>query len=86
MVTTVSGNAMRSTQVLVSPKYQIIIPKQVREMMKIHPGQRLEVLTYGNSILLVPVVPIKSARGMFKGIDTTIPHELDRKFFRESKT
>ena len=69
---------MSSTQVLVSPKYQIVIPKQVREMMKIRPGHKLEVIAYGNSILLVPVIPIKKARGMFKGIDTTIVDEPDR--------
>jgi AbrB family looped-hinge helix DNA binding protein len=69
---------MSSTQVLVSPKYQIVIPKEVREMMKIRPGQKMEVIAYGNSILLVPVIPIKKARGMFKGINTTIESEPDK--------
>lgn len=68
---------MSSTQVLVSPEYQIVIPREVFEMTKIHPNDKLEAITYGNSILLVPVIPIQKARGMFRGINTTIELELD---------
>ena len=64
--------------VLVSPKYQVVIPKAVREALNLHPGQRIQVIQYQNRIELVPLRPIKSARGFLRGIDTTIEREDDR--------
>ena len=42
------------TTVTVSPKYQIVIPKEIRERMGIKPGQKLRALTYGNRLEFVP--------------------------------
>ena len=64
--------------VLVSPKYQVVIPKQVREALNLQPGQRMQVIQYQNRIELVPLRPIQSARGFLRGIDTTVEHEDDR--------
>ena len=64
--------------VLVSPKYQVVIPKVVREALKLQPAQRIQVIQYQNRIELVPLRPIKSARGFLRGIDTTIEREEDR--------
>ena len=64
--------------VLVSPKYQVVIPKVVREALNLQPGQRIQVIQYQNRIELVPLRPIKSARGFLRGIDTTIEREEDR--------
>mgnify|MGYP000273446670 FL=1 len=64
--------------VLVSPKYQVVIPKVVREALNLRPGQRMQVIQYQNRIKLVPLRPIKSARGFLRGIDTTIAREEDR--------
>ncbi|MBK7218113.1 MAG: AbrB/MazE/SpoVT family DNA-binding domain-containing protein [Candidatus Promineofilum sp.] len=64
--------------VLVSPKYQVVIPKVVREALNLQPGQRIQVIQYQNRIELVPLRPIKSARGFLRGIDTTIEREDDR--------
>ena len=64
--------------VLVSPKYQVVIPKAVREALNLQPGQRIQVIQYQNRIELVPLRPIKSARGFLRGIDTTIEREEDR--------
>ncbi len=64
--------------VLVSPKYQVVIPKAVREALNLQPGQRIQVIQYQNRIELVPLRPIKSARGFLRGIDTTIEREDDR--------
>jgi AbrB family looped-hinge helix DNA binding protein len=64
--------------VTVSPKFQIVIPRAVREAMGIRAGQKIRVIPIGNRIELVVVKPIKSMRGMFKGIDTTVPREKDR--------
>ena len=64
--------------VLVSPKYQVVIPKLVREALNLQPGQRMQVIQYQNRIELVPLRPIKSARGFLHGIDTTVEREDDR--------
>ena len=62
----------------VSPKYQVVIPKTVREKVGVTPGQRLQVLAYDDRIELVPIRSLKKLRGYLKGIDTTVPREDDR--------
>jgi AbrB family looped-hinge helix DNA binding protein len=62
----------------VSPKFQVVIPKEMRESLKLAPGQKLQALLYENRIELIPVRPIKKMRGFLKGIDTTIDRETDR--------
>ncbi len=66
------------TSVTVSPKYQVVIPKEVRESMGIVSGQKIQMLTYGNRIELIPIKPMKELRGFLKGIDTTVKREKDR--------
>jgi len=53
------------TRVTVSPKYQVVIPKEVREKLGIQPGQKVEVFAVGSRVELVPVQPIASFRGRF---------------------
>jgi AbrB family looped-hinge helix DNA binding protein len=57
--------------VTVSPKYQIVIPLDVRTEMNIKPGQKMAVLKIGRSLHLVPIRPIKEMRGVAKGLPTT---------------
>ena len=64
--------------VTVSPKFQVVIPRVVRESLGIKPGQKVQVIAYDNRIELVPVKPVKKMRGFLKGIDTTVPREADR--------
>lgn len=64
--------------VTVSPKYQVVIPRRIREALGIRPGQKIQAIQYGNRIELVPVRPLKDARGFLAGIDTTIDREPDR--------
>jgi AbrB family looped-hinge helix DNA binding protein len=64
--------------VTVSPKFQVVIPLAVREELGLIPGEKLRVLRYQDRVELIPVRPIKSVRGMLKGIDTTIEREGDR--------
>lgn len=64
--------------VTVSPKFQVVIPAQVRRNLGIKPGQKLWVLEYDGRIELLPVAPPSSLRGFLKGIDTTVPREPDR--------
>ena len=65
-------------QVTVSPKYQIVIPKAVRESVGLSPGDKLQVILYSGRIVLVPSLPIRASRGSLPGIDTTVPREEDR--------
>ncbi|MEJ2333793.1 MAG: AbrB/MazE/SpoVT family DNA-binding domain-containing protein [Desulfobulbaceae bacterium] len=66
------------TSVTVSPKYQVVIPKEIRESMGIFSGQKIQVLTYQNRIELIPVQPMKKMRGFLKGIDTSVKRDKDR--------
>lgn len=65
--------------VKVSPKFQVVIPRYVRESLQLSPGQKVEVLLYDNRIELVPVKPIRQMRGFLRGIDTTVENEPDRR-------
>lgn len=64
--------------VTLSPKYQVVIPLQVRRALGLKPGQKFQVILYNDHIHLVPVVPARKQRGFLKGIDTTIVREPDR--------
>ncbi len=66
------------TTVTVSPKYQIVIRRNIRESMEIHPGEEVQVLQYENRIELIPAKRIKEMRGILKAIDTTIKRNQDR--------
>ena len=68
----------RMEQVKVSPKFQVVIPKPVRESLGITPGQRLQVVQYGDRIELVPVRHIGEMRGFLAGMDTGFEREPDR--------
>jgi len=64
--------------VTVSPKFQVVIPKDVRESMGITPGQKVQMLTYCNRIELIPIKPMNKMKGFIKGIDTEVPRDEDR--------
>lgn len=64
--------------VTVSPKYQIVIPKQIREALGLYPGQKVQAVQHADRIELVPIVPVSQMRGFLKGIDTDVPREDDR--------
>ncbi len=64
--------------VKISPKFQVVIPKRIRESLRLRPGQRLQVLEIGNRIELVPERSIEEMEGFLKGIDTDVPREEDR--------
>jgi AbrB family looped-hinge helix DNA binding protein len=62
----------------ISPKFQVVIPKPIRDKLRLLPGQKIQAVLYDNRIELIPVRPIKDMRGFLKGIDTTIEREVDR--------
>lgn len=64
--------------VTISPKFQVVIPKAIRESMNLEPGQKVHAVEYENRIELIPVRPIKEMRGFLRGIDTTVERDEDR--------
>ena len=66
------------TTVTVSGKYQVVIPKAVRESLQIKPGQKLDVIVYEGRAEFVPVRDLRAARGFLRGIHTDVLREADR--------
>jgi AbrB family looped-hinge helix DNA binding protein len=64
--------------VTLSPKFQVVIPKAIREQLGLAPGQKIQAILYGDRIELIPLQPAKRLRGFLKGIDTSVPREPDR--------
>ena len=65
------------TTVTVSSKYQIVIPRAIRESLGIRGGMRLHALEFRGRLELVPV-KARDARGFLRGIDTTVPRDKDK--------
>ncbi len=64
--------------VTVSPRFQVVIPRDVRESLAIQPGTKVQVLQYEDRIELIPMKSPKILRGFLKGLDTTVHREQDR--------
>lgn len=64
--------------VTISPKYQVVIPKAIREKLGLSPGQKVQAILYGDRIELVPLRPMKEMRGFLRGIDTRVERKADR--------
>ena len=66
------------TVVTISSRYQIVIPRDVRNKLELRPGQKVQALPFKGRIELIPLEPIETARGFVRGIDTTVPRDGDR--------
>jgi AbrB family looped-hinge helix DNA binding protein len=64
--------------VKVSPKYQVVIPREVREELGIRAGEKVQIFLYDGRIEFVPVKSVRKMRGKLKGMDTAVPREEDR--------
>jgi len=64
--------------VTVSSKFQVVIPKEIRESIGLQVGTKLEIISYGSRLELVPIVPMNKLKSIFKGIKTDIAREDDR--------
>jgi AbrB family looped-hinge helix DNA binding protein len=64
--------------VKISPKYQIVIPKKLRDALKLMPGQKVQMVVYGNRIEMIPLKSISEMKGFLKGINATVEREPDR--------
>ncbi|MDQ7792154.1 MAG: AbrB/MazE/SpoVT family DNA-binding domain-containing protein [Desulforudis sp.] len=67
------------SEVRVSSKYQIVIPRDARRILKIKKGQRLQVLVQNGAITLIPEKPLSEMRGFLRGMDTTIERDEDER-------
>ncbi|HON84678.1 MAG TPA: AbrB/MazE/SpoVT family DNA-binding domain-containing protein [Syntrophorhabdaceae bacterium] len=64
--------------VKISPKFQVVIPKKLRDILKLKPGQKVQMVVYDNRIEMIPLRKISEMKGFLKGIDTTVEREPDR--------
>lgn len=63
------------TSVSLSPKFQIVIPRDLRRALSLAPGQRLEARLNGDRIELIPIQPMTTMRGLFPGISTRVEND-----------
>ena len=64
--------------VKISPKFQVVIPKKLRDALQLSPGQKMQMVVFGDRIEMMPLRQISEMKGFLKGIDTTVERESDR--------
>ena len=62
----------------ISPQFQVVIPKAIRELLRLKPGQKVQAIAYDNRIELIPVRSMEKMRGFLRGIETDVDREGDR--------
>ena len=63
--------------VTLSPKFQVVIPQQIRESLHLKAGQKMQMINFEGQVVMVPLRPIKEMRGAFKGMNTDFQREPD---------
>lgn len=63
--------------VTISSKYQVVIPRQIREQFDLKPGQKIMFIPYKNTLRVVIVPPIEDTEGIFEGIDSDPQREME---------
>lgn len=66
------------TAVTVSPKFQVVIPKEIRDALGIVSGQKIQMVSHQNRIELIPLKPMREMKGFLKGISTDVQRDKDR--------
>lgn len=64
--------------VTISPKFQVVIPRDIRDRLELEPGQKVQALIFGNRIEFIPLRPARSMRGFLRGLDTSLVRDGDR--------
>ncbi len=64
--------------ITISPKFQIVIPKAIRDLLSLRPGQKVQAIAFEDRIELIPIRKMKEMRGFLHGIDTSVEREPDR--------
>jgi AbrB family looped-hinge helix DNA binding protein len=62
-------------EVKISLKFQVVIPKKLREALRLSLGQKVQMVVYGDRIEMIPLRKISEMKGFLKGIDTTVDRE-----------
>ncbi len=63
-------------EVKISQKFQVVIPKKLREALRLSPGQKIQMVAYGDRIEMIPLKKISEMKGFLEGIDTTVKREF----------
>ncbi|MEA3239590.1 MAG: AbrB/MazE/SpoVT family DNA-binding domain-containing protein [Candidatus Bipolaricaulota bacterium] len=63
--------------VTISPKFQVVIPKSIREQLKLVPGQKVQAIAYGDRIEFLPVRPARELRGILRRLDTSFKRDRE---------
>ena len=64
--------------VTLSSKFQVVIPRSVRDFLKLKSGQKMQVLVLDGHIQIVPMKPMQEMRGFLKGMNPDFAREPDR--------
>ena len=63
--------------VTISNTHQVVIPRSVRERLHLEPGQRVQVIVYGDRVELIPLRTARSLRGFVRGIDSQRERDVE---------
>ncbi|HEX5726617.1 MAG TPA: AbrB/MazE/SpoVT family DNA-binding domain-containing protein [Longimicrobiaceae bacterium] len=63
--------------VTISPGFQVVLPRSVRERLNLRPGQELQVIQYDERIELIPLRPARELRGSLRGMQLDFEREAD---------
>jgi AbrB family looped-hinge helix DNA binding protein len=63
--------------VTISSKYQVVIPRKIREQFNLKPGQKIMFISYKNTLRVVIVPAIDEAEGLYKNIITDPQREKE---------
>ena len=64
--------------VTLSPKFQVVIPQQIRESLQLKPGQKMQMIRFECQVVMVPLRALKEMQGTFKGMNTDFERASDR--------
>jgi AbrB family looped-hinge helix DNA binding protein len=59
----------------ISSKFQVVIPRKIRERYNVKPGYKVVFIPFENTLRVVFAPPLEEARGIFPGIDATVERE-----------
>lgn len=64
--------------VTISPEFQVVVPRSIRERLNLKPSQRMQVIPYEDRIELIPLRPARELRGYLRGMSTEMTRDADR--------